>query len=42
MGGNVLALLEMLLVFGVVVGFGVWQLVSLRRERRRDEAKRKP
>lgn len=36
-----LALLEMLLVFGTVVGFGVWQLVSLRRERRRDEAERK-
>jgi len=42
MGGNVLALLEMLLVFGVVVGFGVWQLVSLRRAHRRDEAERKP
>ena len=34
MGGNVLGLLELLLVFGVVVGFGVWQLVSLRRATR--------
>lgn len=32
--------LEALLVIGVVFGLGVWQLVSLRREQRRDrEAK---
>ena len=34
--------LEGLLIIGVVFGFGVWQLISLRREQRRDrEAKRK-
>jgi len=35
-GGDALALLEMALVFGGVLGLAVWQLVSLRRERRRD------
>jgi hypothetical protein len=30
-----LALAEMILVLGGVLGFGVWQLVSLRRERDR-------
>lgn len=35
-----LVLLEALLVFGLVFGFGVWQLISVRREQRRDrEAK---
>jgi hypothetical protein len=36
---NFLALLELLLVFGIVVGLAVWQLVSLRRDDRDD---RKP
>ena len=30
------ALLEMLLVFGIVIGAAVWGLVSLRREQARD------
>jgi hypothetical protein len=30
-----LAIAEMILVLGGVLGFGVWQLVSLRRERDR-------
>ena len=34
MAGNVVALVEMLLVFGLVVGFGVWQLALLRRDQR--------
>ena len=37
MSSNVLALLEMLLVLGAVLGLAVWQLVSLSREKRRDE-----
>jgi hypothetical protein len=31
---------ELILVFGVVVGFAVWQLWDLRRERLRDEQRR--
>jgi len=31
---DLIVLFELLLVFGLVVGFGVWQLVSLRRDRR--------
>ena len=43
MGSNLIVLLELLLVFGVVVGFGVWQLVSLRRDRQaREKADRAP
>lgn len=42
MEGGTLALIEMLLVFGLVVGFGVWQLVSVRRSIREDEEKRRP
>jgi hypothetical protein len=34
---NLIVLLELLLVFGLVVGFGIWQLVSLRRDRRERE-----
>jgi cytochrome oxidase assembly protein ShyY1 len=41
MSSGLLALLELLLVFGVVLGLATWQLVSLRREKRRsDEARR--
>jgi hypothetical protein len=36
MAGETLALLEMLLVFGLVLGFAVWQLVALRRVRKGD------
>jgi hypothetical protein len=32
-------LVEMVLVFGGVLGFAVWQLVSVRRELRRDRQK---
>ena len=31
MHGNVAGLLELLLVFGLAIGFGLWQLRSLRR-----------
>ena len=34
------ALLEMLLVFGIVIGAAVWGLVSLRREQARDREAR--
>jgi hypothetical protein len=36
MGGEHLILIELILVFGLVLGFGFWQLWSLRRERQRD------
>lgn len=36
MDGATLGLLEGLLVFGGVLGFGVWQLVSVRRSLARD------
>lgn len=36
---RVLKLVEMVLVFGGVLGFAVWQLVSVRRELRRDREK---
>jgi hypothetical protein len=36
MSGAWLIALEAALVIGVVFGFGVWQLWSLRRERQRD------
>ena len=29
--GSTLVLLEFLLIFGGVIGFGIWQLVSLKR-----------
>ena len=35
--GGALALAELLLVFGSVIVFGLWQLRSLRRDRRRDD-----
>jgi hypothetical protein len=42
-GSNLIALLELLLVFGLVIGFGVWQLASLRRDKQaRDKADRLP
>lgn len=44
MSGNQLALIELLLVFGLVLGFAVWQLIAVRRsqreDRRRAEAER--
>jgi hypothetical protein len=32
MSGSLLGLIELLLVFAAVLGFGVWQLRSLRRD----------
>jgi hypothetical protein len=37
-----LVLLEFLLVAGLVIGFGVWQLASLRRDRRRSDRDGEP
>lgn len=43
MDSSTLVLLEMLLVMGAVLGFGVYQLWSVRRSQRRDAAaKRDP
>ncbi len=43
MESSTLGLLEMLLVFGGVLGFGVYQLWSVRRSQREDaKAKRDP
>lgn len=39
MSGGTLIFLELLLVLGLVLGFGVWQLMSLRRD---DRQARKP
>jgi hypothetical protein len=36
-----LGLIEMLLVFGAVLGFGVYQLWSVRRSQRKDAARAK-
>jgi hypothetical protein len=42
MDKDLLVGIEALLVFGIVVGFGVWQLISVRRDQRRaDEAERR-
>jgi hypothetical protein len=35
-----LGLIEMVLVLGGVLGLAIWQLVSVRRERRRDRQRR--
>ena len=32
--------LEIVIGFAVPIGYGVWQLIDLKREKRRDEAKR--
>ncbi len=34
-------LIEMMFVYAVALGFGIWQLVSVRREIRRDREGRK-
>lgn len=39
MDGSTLGLVEMLLVLGIVLGLGIWQLVSVRRELKRDRGK---
>lgn len=41
MDSQYLILLELVLVFGLVLGFCGWQLWSLRRERRRDQEARR-
>jgi hypothetical protein len=38
--GSTLIGLEAFIVLALVLGFGGWELYSLRRERRRDEARR--
>lgn len=38
MDGSVLGLVEMALVFGIVVGWGAWELYQLRRLRQQREA----
>lgn len=38
MSSNMLVLLEALLIFGAVVGFGVYQLMSVRRLMKKDRA----
>ena len=35
MDAGTLAIIEMVLVFGAVIGFGAWQLVSVSRAQRR-------
>lgn len=37
MSSGLLVALELILVLGGVVGFGVWEIVKLRRERKRDD-----
>jgi cytochrome oxidase assembly protein ShyY1 len=39
MRGDILILIEMLVVFGLVFGFGFWQLHSLKKEREADARK---
>jgi len=42
MSGHTLGVIELVLVFGAVVGWAAWELWTLRRlrERRRDDEKR--
>jgi hypothetical protein len=37
---NYTGLIELILVFGAVIGFGVWQLWSLKRETKKDAGKK--
>ncbi len=43
MSANAFGLIELILVFGLLLGFGVWQLYSVRRDQRRadEEARRR-
>ncbi len=41
MSGNVLFLLELLFGSGIILGFAVWELISLKRDRARTEAKKR-
>ncbi|ADL02356.1 hypothetical protein Bresu_3050 [Brevundimonas subvibrioides ATCC 15264] len=38
MSGDQVFLIEMVLVFGLVLAWAVWELTSLRRSRKRDQA----
>jgi heme/copper-type cytochrome/quinol oxidase subunit 2 len=42
MDSTTLILIEAGLIFGGVIGFGVWQILSLRREKKRDAEKNGP
>jgi hypothetical protein len=35
MSGSTLGLIELILVFGLLLGFGFWQLYAVRRDQRR-------
>lgn len=37
MDGATLALIELVLVAGIVLGFAVWELIALRRDSRGDD-----
>jgi hypothetical protein len=39
--GNVLFLLELLFGSGIVLGFAVWELISLKRDRERSKANKR-
>jgi len=41
MSSSTLGLLELLLVFGAVLGFGIYELISLKRAKRSREAARR-
>jgi hypothetical protein len=43
MTANTFGLIELVLVFGLLLGFGFWQLYSVRRDQRRadEEARRR-
>jgi hypothetical protein len=43
MSSNALGLIELILVFGLLLGFGLWQLYAVRRDQRRadEEARRR-
>lgn len=42
MSGSIFGLIELVLVFGLLLGFGAWQLYATRRDQRRadEEARR--
>ena len=42
MSGNVLFLLELLFGSGIVLGLAVWELISLKRDRTRSDANKRP
>lgn len=35
MSGSALGLIELIVVFGLLLGFGLWQLYAVRRDQRR-------